>query len=190
MAQFSRSLQNSVALLGLQNRPSNTYVAVSAGLPSPACFPETLIPEIMNEWWDRDSEKLVTCTEDTSVTPISYGGAVTAAGESLMRLRVPALADELRAQLSPAARVVAFSLKARSAAPLAGRHPDAVAWFDDTGAWVTSSAFSTAPVPEVADFVRRHPVDNDFGKTWDRALPKSAYLFEDPAIGVGALKVG
>ena len=46
---------------------------------------------------------------------ISYGKPVTTAGESLARLRTTTLADELRAQLSPAARIIGFSLKARSA---------------------------------------------------------------------------
>ena len=145
---------------------------------------------VKNDWWDRDSRKVVTCMEDPTTLPISYGAPVKASGESLARLRAPALADELRAQLSPAGRAIGFSLKARSAAPLAGRHPAAVAWFDDSGAWVTSNAFSSAPVPEVADFVRRHPVDADFGRVWDRTLPKATYLFEDPAIGVGPLGAG
>ena len=143
---------------------------------------------VMNDWWDRDSRKVVTCTEDASATAISYGAPVKARGESLARLRVPALADEMRAQLSPAARVIGFSLKARSAAPLVGRHPDAVAWFDDNGAWVTSSAFSNGPIAEVADFVRRYPIDGDFAKSWDRTLPESAYLYEDRAIGVGLVR--
>ncbi len=145
---------------------------------------------VMNDWWDRDSEKVVTCTEDASATAISYGTPVKARGESLARLRVPALADEMRAQLSPAARAIGFSLKARSAAPLVGRHPDAVAWFDDNGSWVTSSAFSKGPVAEVADFVRRHPIDGDLTKSWDRTLPESAYLYENRAIGVGPVRGG
>ena len=145
---------------------------------------------VKNDWWDQDSRKVVTCMEDATETTISYGAPVKTRGESLARLRVPALADELRAQLSPAGRVIGFSLKARSAAPLAGRHPDAVAWFDDSGVWATSSAFSNAPVPEVADYVRRHPVDADFNRVWDRALPKGSYLYEDAAIGVGSLGAG
>ena len=143
---------------------------------------------VMNDWWDRDVQKVVTCTEDASATAISYGAPVKARGESLARLRVPTLADEMRAQLSPGARAIGFSLKARSAAPLVGRHPDAVAWFDDNGSWVTSTAFSNGPVSEVADFVRRHPVDGDFDKSWDRSLPLTAYLYEEKAIGVGLVR--
>jgi len=143
---------------------------------------------ILNSWWDRDAKKSVTCTEDASVQTISYGHPVTSPGESIARLRLPTLSDELRAQLSPSARVIAFSLKARSAATLGGHHPDAVAWFDDSGAWVTSTAFSKAPVPAVADYVAYHPVEGDLDKTWDRALPKSRYLYEESAVGINPAK--
>lgn len=143
---------------------------------------------ILNNWWDREARKLVYCTGDESAKTISYGRPVTTAGESPARLRMTTLADELRAQLSPAARIIGFSLKARSVVTLSGRRPSAVAWFDDSGTWVTSTAFSAGPVPVVADFIRRNPVEKDFGKVWDRALPRDQYLFEDPAVGAGPAK--
>lgn len=143
---------------------------------------------ILNGWWDRARRKTVNCVDDETATTISYGRSVPTVGESLAALRTTTLADELRAQLSPAGRVVGFSLKARSVITLSGRRPAAVAWFDDLGAWVTSSAFSQAPVPAIADFIARNPVERDFGRTWDRAMPRDAYLFEDPAIGVQPTK--
>src|SRR5215510_15165330 len=140
---------------------------------------------ILNSWWDRDSSATVTCTADRSVTNLGYGGPVSG-GDSLASLRTTTLADELRAQLSPASHSAAFSLKARAAAPLAGKHPDAVVWFDDSGTWTTSTAFSSALVPQVSEFIAAHPVEADFGKRWERTLTKSAYLFEDAAVGVTA----
>ena len=145
---------------------------------------------ILNGWFERSAGKMVTCTQDSSVRTISYGRPVKDDGESLARLRVPTLADELRSQLSPSGRVIAFSLKARSAATLGGHRPAAVAWFDDSGSWVTSTAFSAGPVPQVADFITRHPVEADLDKTWDRSLPKDRYLYEDPAVGVSSAKGG
>ena len=65
-----------------------------------------------------------------------------------------------------------------------GQRADAAVWFDDRGAWVTSTAYTDAPVPAVAAFVQRHPVDADFGRVWDRALPANGYLFESPAVGI------
>ena len=141
---------------------------------------------VMNTWWDRKRQAEVTCTRDTSTAVVSYGKPVPGYGDSAVALRTSTLADELRVQLGPSARVIGFSLKARAAIPLAGRRPDAVAWFDDSGTWVTSTAFSRAPVPEIAAFIGRHPVENDYGKSWERTLPSSAYLYEAPAIGVHA----
>ncbi|PWT79849.1 MAG: hypothetical protein C5B57_13185 [Blastocatellia bacterium] len=139
---------------------------------------------VMNRWWDGDKQAEVACADDESAAPVSYGKSVSGVGESARRLRTTTLADEMRAQLSPAARVISFSLKARSAVTLAGQRPDVVAWFRDEGTWVTSTTYAKAQVPAVAGFIKRHPVENDFGKRWDRALQKSAYLYEDPAIGV------
>src|SRR5207249_2318476 len=79
--------------------------------------------------------------------------------------------------------VVSFSLKARSAVTLGGHRPVAVTWFDDAGTWVTSSAFSSAPVAEIADYIRGNPVENDMGTVWDRARPVAEYLYTDPAPG-------
>src|SRR2546426_9988193 len=79
---------------------------------------------------------------------VSYGPAVKG-GESAARLVVPTFADELRAQAGAPVRVVTFSLKARSAIMLAGHRADAVTWHDETtGAWVTSSAYASAPRSE------------------------------------------
>src|SRR5262249_4716449 len=70
---------------------------------------------VANSWWDRDSQKMTTCTADPAVTNQGYAGAKTKDGDSAWRLRVPAFADELRFQGSAGTCVVTFSLKARSA---------------------------------------------------------------------------
>lgn len=138
---------------------------------------------VLNVWWDPRRKAEVRCTFDETTSFVSYGRSVAGAGDSAANIRVATLADALRAQTSPSRRVIAFSLKARAAIALAGHKPAAVTWFDDTGTWVTSTAFANAPVPEVADFIRRHPVEADFDKTWDRALKPSAYLYDPVALG-------
>src|SRR5262245_6269788 len=138
---------------------------------------------ILNSWWDRAAGATVTCTADPSATNLGYNGPVEG-GDSLAALKTTTLADELRAQLTPVSHAIAFSLKARAAATLGGHHPDAVAWFDDSGTWTTSTAFASSLVPQVRDFIAAHPVQHDFGRRWERTLPKDAYLFEDPAVGV------
>ena len=127
----------------------------------------------------------MTCTEDPQAQTISYGASLTGkVGESAWRLAVPTFADELRAQSGEGSRVVTFSLKARSAIMLAGHHADATTWYDErTGAWVTSSAYSPSRVAFVERFLKAHPVEADFGKSWTRALPEGAYLFPDAGLG-------
>ncbi|MGE0449003.1 MAG: alkaline phosphatase family protein [Vicinamibacterales bacterium] len=138
---------------------------------------------ILNTWFDRAAQAEVTCTADPHVTNISYGRRV-ASGDSAANLRATTLADELRAQLDPPGRSVAVSLKARAAIMLAGRAPSAVAWFDEAGAWVTSSAFASAPLPTLQAWFAAHSFEQDAGRRWEPALSPGAYLFGRSVAGV------
>jgi predicted AlkP superfamily pyrophosphatase or phosphodiesterase len=136
---------------------------------------------LQNAWWDRDARKLMTCTEDPDVKNIGYTTAVTG-GDSPHRLQGSSFADEMRRQLS--AHVVSLSVKDRSAIMLAGHGGDAVTWLSTTlDGWVTSSAFTAAPVPAIKAFVDANPIDADYGKTWTRLLPDSRYRSPDDAAG-------
>src|SRR5215472_9520740 len=53
---------------------------------------------IANAWWDRETQKMVTCTFDPQASNIAYGGATTPGGDSARRMLVPAFAEELRLQ--------------------------------------------------------------------------------------------
>jgi predicted AlkP superfamily pyrophosphatase or phosphodiesterase len=145
---------------------------------------------VLNEWWEAASGRIVSCTDDPSQQLISYGRPIAGAGNSAAKLMAPALADELRLQRSPAPRVVSISMKARSAINMGGHRPDVVTWLDDSGAWVTSTAFATAPVPFVAEFVRAHPIVKDIGRVWDRAMLKEKYEGDDSTLGRRNPKVG
>ncbi len=137
---------------------------------------------VANTWWDRDLQKMVTCTSDPTVQNTAYAGGTTTGGDSAWRMLLPSFAEELKYQTGGATRVVTFSLKARAAIILAGHQADAATWFDtSTGAWVTSSPYSTMPFVEA--FLRKQPMAADFGKIWTLSLPKSAYLYKDKAVG-------
>ena len=138
---------------------------------------------IANTWWDRVQKKEVACADDPATSIISYGAPLEGTSESARALRTSTLADELRAQLDPASRTVVLSLKARSVVTMAGQRADAAVWFDDRGQWVTSNAYSAGPVPEVARFVKAHPIVADMGTVWDRLLPRERYWFASPALG-------
>lgn len=156
---------------------------------------------IGNEWWDREQQKDVTCTADASVRNMAYEGAIApavrdaegsapsamshAAGDSAAKMLIPAFAEELKFQSGAGTRVVAMSLKARAAITLAGHQADSVTWWDGaTGLWQTSSAYPQAPF--IAEFVKLHPVTEDYGKTWSPVLPESEYLYDKTAVNVGS----
>lgn len=135
---------------------------------------------MQNNWFDREARTIVTCTEDSNTRTVSYGSA-TGAGDSGARLLVPTFGDEMRA--ARGARVVALSLKARSAVMLAGHGGDAVTWRSEAlDFWETSSAFGAA-VPAVKAFVGANDVDADYGKSWNRLLPAGRYQHPDDLPG-------
>lgn len=134
-----------------------------------------------NSWFDRGLNRAVTCTEDAAVQAVSYDTPVPG-GDSAAKLLIPTFADEMRRQRS--ARVVSLALKARSAIMMAGHGGDAVTWLSDSlEGWKTSTAYSPAPVPEVAAFVRANPITADYGKTWSPILPPDRHEGSDAGLG-------
>jgi predicted AlkP superfamily pyrophosphatase or phosphodiesterase len=139
---------------------------------------------IADAWWDPETRVSIECTDDAKAQPVTYG-LPTKRGKSGRRLLVPTLADELRAQRS-GARVVALSLKARSAIGLAGHGGDAVTWFEEAvgvGSFMTSTAFSARPVPPVKAFIDRDPFEKDFGRVWTLRDPEDQYRSPDAGVG-------
>ncbi len=120
---------------------------------------------ILDGWWDPVTGQRIRCTADSTIATISYGpGAREQHGPASMLM--PTLADELRLQNDPPAQVAAFAVKARAAVPLAGQGGNAVAWFDAGNVWTTSTAFTDAPVPFIANYIRAHPVEDALGRVW------------------------
>ncbi|MGB8322602.1 MAG: alkaline phosphatase family protein [Candidatus Acidiferrum sp.] len=162
-----------------------TETCVGHATVSTGAFPATH-GMVANAWWDRELQKMVTCTSDPSVKNIAYAGKSTKGGDSAVSMLVPAYAEELKFQTGQATRVVTLSLKARAAITMAGHKADAATWFDTSaGSWVTSSAYGTAPFVE--EFANKHPATEDYGKTWALSLPVDSYLYDGKAIGVSTV---
>jgi len=148
---------------------------------------------VANAWWDRDGQKMVTCTSDPNVKNSAYAGGATKGGDSAWRMKLPAFAEELKFQQGGKAGVIALSLKARAAITLAGHiRPDpdvkqTVVWFDSsTGSWVTSDSYGTTAFAE--EYIKRHPTIEDYGKTWSLSLPEAAYFYEREATGAATVE--
>lgn len=141
---------------------------------------------VANTWWDRDSQKVVTCTSDPNVKNVAYAGGTTKGGDSAWRMLLPSYAEELKFQTAGGTRVLTFSLKARAALTMAGHKADAATWFDSSsGAWVTSAPYTTQPFIE--DYVKKHPVAADYGKTWSLSLSKDQYWYSEKATGAATI---
>ena len=103
----------------------------------------------------------------------SLGGP--GAGVSPRSLLVDTFGDRLK-QANPAGRVVAVSIKDRSAILMAGRDADAAYWYSAAcRCFVTSSYFMEQPPGWLTAFNRSHPSDRFQGKLWER-------LLDDPAV--------
>jgi predicted AlkP superfamily pyrophosphatase or phosphodiesterase len=141
---------------------------------------------VANAWWDREAQKMVSCTDDPKAKNLSYSGyegVVAKGGDSAWRMELPSFAEELKFQTGATTRIMTFSLKARAALTMAGHDKgNTVTWFDPpSGGWVTSDVYGTRA--GVAAYVKDHPVKEDYGKTWQLALPRSAYLYEEKTTG-------
>ena len=137
---------------------------------------------VANQWWDRDTQAMVTCTADPNVKNVAYGGGTTSGGDSAWRMLVPSFAEELKSQSGAGTRVVTFSIKARAAITMAGHKADAAVWLDTkSGAWVTSTPYTVQPFLE--EFAKTHAISQDYGKTWALSLPADKYLYPNPAVG-------
>jgi predicted AlkP superfamily pyrophosphatase or phosphodiesterase len=134
-----------------------------------------------NGWWDRETRRQVLCTEDPRAADFGYSGPVTG-GNSAHRLQVPTFTDRVRTERQ--GHVAAIALKDRSAVMLGGHGGDAVVWLSNAmNGWITSRVYGEPPVPAVKAFLDANPITADFGKTWTRRLPASAYSGPDEGLG-------
>ncbi len=136
---------------------------------------------LLNQWYRRDLRQVKSCTSDPTVRTVVYGGVPENEGHSAAQLRVPTLAERLRAQW-PASRSVSVSLKPRSAIMMVGKNATAVTWIG-AGGWQTSTAFTPTPVPAIARRAQEHAFGHDRPAVWERMRPVATYLGIDDGVG-------
>src|SRR5262245_57662149 len=136
-----------------------------------------------NDWYDRDAGQTVNCVGSSRYEQVPAAGALGAfigkkskGGVSPERLLVPSLGDGLKEATNGKARVVALSLKDRSAVLPGGRRPDACYWFDtSTGTFVTSSYYCDRVHSWVEAYNWDRLADRWFGHDWTRLKPSLEY---------------
>jgi predicted AlkP superfamily pyrophosphatase or phosphodiesterase len=140
----------------------------------------------LNAWWDRATRRDVACTDDPGAGNLGHRPGIVkqpAGGNSGHLLRVPSLADVLRAEITPTPRVVTMSMKPRAAIMLAGHAGDVVLWYSPEGGPTTSTAFASKPIPFAAKFAVLNPTREELTGQWTRMLSGSRYEHEDDGPG-------
>ena len=136
---------------------------------------------INNTWWDRETQKNVSCSSDATGREVPYGDRQPGAGGGARLLKAPTFADAL-ADSPQHGHIVTLSMKRASAAMLAGQKADAALWLQGNG-WSSSTAYAPAPEKSLLRFIQSNPVEADFGKSWSRMGKGSDYKYEDAGLG-------
>lgn len=130
---------------------------------------------IANEWFDKFSGKDIYCVEDDKVQPV---GTTNKNGQmSPKNLLSSTITDELKLLNKNKSKVIALSIKDRSAILPAGHMADAAYWWDDaTGNFITSD-FYQKKLPEWLDQFNQQNLPIQYlQKNWNLLLPKNKYV--------------
>jgi predicted AlkP superfamily pyrophosphatase or phosphodiesterase len=127
---------------------------------------------IGNQWYDRESRKVVGSASDNSVTTV---GSIGRTGSSPRNLKVSTLGDEIKIADSQA-KVFGISIKDYAAILSTGHMANGVYWFDTgTGNFVTSSYYVSELPAWVKEFNAKKPADRYKGMDWlGNKMPSSS----------------
>lgn len=133
-----------------------------------------------NEWFDRESGKIVYCVSDPGSKDVTTGQA----SMSAKNLWTTTMGDELEQATGGASKTVSVALKDRASILMAGHKADQVVWYDRrSGSWTTSDYYAPdGKLPAWAVEVNGRRIPDMFkGKSWTAALPASAHRRTRPA---------
>jgi predicted AlkP superfamily pyrophosphatase or phosphodiesterase len=136
---------------------------------------------IGNEWFDKDSGKMINCVADSSVSSVGTTN-VNRGKYSPKNFIGGTFADQMR--LHYRSKVVGISIKDRGAILPAGKKPAGAYWFDaSTGNFITSTYYTNSLPDWVNQFNERHLAQSYAGQKWDRLLDEKYYTESDDAPG-------
>jgi hypothetical protein len=130
-----------------------------------------------NAYFDRESGKLRVMVADDSAHLVTGKGVSDRGGAASPRtLLGTTIGDQMRLSNNFQSKVVAVSLKDRSAVLPGGQRPTGAFWFSEAdGQFVTSDYYSRELPAWVKKFDAGGRVDKYFGMKWDRVMPADAY---------------
>ncbi len=150
---------------------------------------------IGNQWWRRIEQRERSAEYDPASpvlpvvvleTPLSPDATASARA-----MRVPGVADAVRAATQDRGHTIAIALKSRSACLVAGQHPELAVWFDaGAGGMTTSTSYASIPPDWLLELAKTRPPNRFVGQTWvplDAAKLAAHTGIPDDGAGEGAL---
>jgi hypothetical protein len=131
---------------------------------------------VANEWYERRAGEVYCASLPRyEQVPPPPAKPKRDGAPSPERLLAPTLSDALKEATDGQGRVVALSLKDRSAVLPGGRAPDACYWADKDGRFVTSSYYRQRAHSWVSAFNDGKVSERWLGKKWERLRPDVDY---------------
>lgn len=130
-----------------------------------------------NAFFDRDIGKVRAMVTDDSAHLVTAAGASQKSGAPSPRdLIGTTVGDQMRLSTNFQSKVVAASLKDRSAVLPGGQRPNGAFWYNEaTGEFVSSDYYFKELPAWVKKFDTSNKPDKYFGMKWERTLPAGAY---------------
>src|SRR5436190_1013949 len=167
-------------LLGEGFSYENTMVPYTPTYTAPGhtCIYTGSVPAIHgiigNNWFDKRTNKIVYCTDDSTVTSV---GSNSAAGKmSPKNMWTTTITDELRLSDNFKSRVFGIALKDRGAILPAGHSANAAYWFDTTaGKFISSTHYMKELPGYVNQFNDKDMAGKYMTMKWNTLLPIEKY---------------
>lgn len=130
---------------------------------------------IANEWFSKETGKMMYCTSDENAKPV---GTENAAGAmSPKNLLVTTIGDELKLNTNQQSKVFSISFKDRSSILPAGHSANGAFWFDgSTGNFISSSHYMNQLPGWVNDFNRAQLAKKYLSQGWNTLYPIETYI--------------
>jgi predicted AlkP superfamily pyrophosphatase or phosphodiesterase len=125
-----------------------------------------------NNWFSREKNKIVYCTEDQTVNGIGNNGY---AGKMSARNQLsPTVGDELIFNSQHRSKVIGLALKDRAAILPAGHAANAAYWYDN-GIFISSDYYLKELPAWVLAFNQQKNAEKYLSKKWETLLPIEQY---------------
>lgn len=175
---FNSLRRRGVCFTGAHYRHAATYTGPGHAVIAAGAYPHRT-GIVANNWYNRAAGRREAILYDATAR-LTGLDAVPTDDTSPRNFIGSTIGDQLKLATGGRAKVIALSLKDRSAIALGGRLGKAY-WFHERAGGIVSSSFYAAELPGwLRRFNARQLPDTYFGQTWDHLMPPDAYRDTGP----------